>query len=228
MRRSPGILLAFAFAFAVAMVALGAARPGFASAQAPSAIATPVPTAPPNPDVEPQFNYDIVTEVVVPLIGDDGRTHYVTLSEDTAGIVRVRLSLFEFAPLSYNVVLFRRGDCTATASFGPEDVIRPNYPFALPRLGGLVLTFFNTASITLSPGPRSIHDADGTSLAVYRPGSGGNGLLAACAVLASAPRAPASGTGAAETPPPGTLAYGAPIAFAIAATIAAVRRARTG
>ncbi|MBK7724400.1 MAG: hypothetical protein IPI33_03915 [Dehalococcoidia bacterium] len=51
------------------------------------------PTSAPEPSAEPSFNYDVVREVVVPLFGNDGRTHYVTLSQDTAGVVRVRLSL---------------------------------------------------------------------------------------------------------------------------------------
>lgn len=154
------------------------------------------PISRPEPAAEPPFNWDVVKEVVVPLIGDDGRTHYVTLSEDTAGIVRMRLSLFDFSPLSYNVVIFRRGECSATASYGPDDVIRPNFSFTLDSRATLVLTFFNTDSITLTPGPKSIYDADGTSLAVYRPGSGGSGLLAACAVLSATPGAPDTGTGA--------------------------------
>lgn len=150
--------------------------------------------------IEPPFNYDIVREVVVPLIGDDGRTHYVTLSEDTAGVVRVRLSLFNFRGLGFNIVLFRRGNCSASADWGPDDVILPNFPLELDPQAAttLVLHFFNTTSITLTPGPRSIYDADGTFLAVYRPGSGGSGLLAACAALASPPGAPGTGTGAAS------------------------------
>lgn len=162
---------------------------------ASSEVCTPVP---PNTGLtEPPFNYDIVREVVVPLIGDDGRTHYVTLSEDTAGILRLRLSLFDFAPGGYNVVLFRRGNCSATASYGPDDVIRPNFSLELTERAGLVLTFFNTDSMTLTPGPKSIYDADGTSLAIYRPGSGGSGLRAACAVLSSPPGAPSTGSGTA-------------------------------
>lgn len=156
----------------------------------------PPPSTGPEPAGEPPFNWDVVKEVVVPLIGDDGRTHYVTLSEDTAGIVRMRLSLFDFSPLTYNVVLFRRGDCSETASYGPDDVIRPSFSFALDSRATLVLQFFNTDSITLLPGPKSIYDADGTSLALYRPGSGGSGLLAACAVLSAQPGAPDTGTGA--------------------------------
>lgn len=154
------------------------------------------PSSGPEPAGEPPFNWDVVKEVVVPLIGDDGRTHYVTLSEDTAGIVRIRLSLLDFSPLTYNVVIFRRGDCSATASYGPGDVIRPNFSFTLDSRASLVLQFFNTDSITLLPGPKSIYDADGTSLAVYRPGSGGSGLLAACAELSTPPGPPDTGTGA--------------------------------
>jgi hypothetical protein len=157
------------------------------------------PTSGPEPAAEPPFNFDEVKEVVIPLIGDDGRTHYVTLLEDTAGIVRIRLSLFDFSPLTYNVVIFRRGDCSETANYGPDDVIRPSFSFTLDSQAALVLQFFNTDSITLLPGPKSIYDADGTSLALYRPGSGGSGLLAACAVLSAPPGAPNTGTGAANT-----------------------------
>ncbi|MGD9934985.1 MAG: hypothetical protein AB7T37_14900 [Dehalococcoidia bacterium] len=186
--------------------------------------------APPNTGpTEPPFNYDIVREVVVPLIGDDGRTHYVTLSEDTAGIVRLRLSLFDFAPGGYNVVLFRRGNCSATANYGPDDVIRPNFSLELLERAGLVLTFFNTDSITLTSGPKSIYDADGTSLAIYRPGSGGSGLRAACAVLSSPPDVPNTGSGTA-TPGESSLdwrtvaALAAGVALAGAAASMALRR----
>lgn len=156
------------------------------------------PSTGPEPAGEPPFNWDVVKEVVVPLIGDDGRTHYVTLSEDTAGIVRIRLSLFNFQPGTYHTVLFRRGDCAATATYGPADVFPRDDRVTLDEdaATSLVLTFFNTDDITITPGPKSIYDADGTSLAVYRPGSGGSGLLAACAELAAPPGAPGTGTSA--------------------------------
>ncbi len=156
------------------------------------------PTIGPEPAAEPPFNFDEVKEVVVPLVGDDGRTHYVTLSEDTAGIVRIRLSLFNFQPGTYHTVLFRRGDCAATATYGPADAFPRDDRFTLDEDAAttLVLTFFNTDDITITPGPKSIYDADGTSLAVYRPGSGGSGLLAACAELSTPPGPPDTGTGA--------------------------------
>ncbi|GMV87005.1 MAG: hypothetical protein AMXMBFR80_28580 [Dehalococcoidia bacterium] len=184
-------LLAYQRCYRVATVVDGQAGP-----YSNEVCAVPPPSTGPEPAAEPPFNWDVVKEVVVPLTGDDGRTHYVTLSEDTAGIVRIRLSLFEFTPLTYSVVIFRRGNCSETASYGPDDVIQPSYSFTLDRPSMLVLEFFNTGSITLTPGPKSIYDADGTSLAVYRPGSGGSGLLAACAVLSATPGAPDTGTGA--------------------------------
>lgn len=166
------------------------------------------PSSGPEPAGEPEFNWDIVKEVVVPLMGDDGRTHYVTLSEDTAGTVRVRLSLFNFQPGTYHTVLFRRGDCSATATYGAADALPRDDRFTLDEDAAttLVLTFFNTDDITITPGPKSIYDADGTSLAVYRPGSGGSGLLAACAELSTPPGPPDTGTGA-------TTADGAPVDY---------------
>jgi hypothetical protein len=184
-------LLAYQRCYRVATVVDGQA--GAFSTEACTVVP---PSSDPEPAGEPPFNFDEVKEVVVPLIGDDGRTHYVTLSEDSAGIVRIRLSLFDFQPSTYRVVIFRRGNCSETASYGPDDVIRPDFPLTLDSREGLVLQFYNTDSITLLPGPKSIYDADGTSLAVYRPGSGGSGLLAACAVLSAPPGAPNTGTGA--------------------------------
>jgi hypothetical protein len=163
----------------------------------PIAASTPPPVTPSPTPTEPSFNFDIVKEVVVSLIGDDGRQHYVTLSQDTEGVMRVRLSLFYFPGGPYTIVLFRRGDCAATASFGPADVIA-SLPLQLEErsVGYLVLYFFNTRSMSLSTAePNTIYDADGTSLAIYRPGSGGSGLKAACAVLAAAPGAPVVGNG---------------------------------
>lgn len=59
-----------------------------------------------------------------------------------------------------------------------------------------MLTFWNTDLISLTPGaPNSIYDANGAALAVYRPGSGGSGLRAACAILAGPPGAPDTGNG---------------------------------
>lgn len=220
-------LLAFQRCYRVAT-----AIDGLAAGAYSTEVCTVVPpTSGPEPAAEPPFNYDIVREVVVPLIGDDGRTHYVTLSQDTAGVLRVRLSLFDFAPLTYNIVLFSRGDCTQRANYGPDDVIRPNVSFTVDSVA-LVLHFFNTDSITLTAGPKSIYDADGTSLAVYRPGSGGSGLLAACAVLAGPPGAPDTGTGpvAVTDTGPSYLGVGAAvagIAVAAAAGLLATRR-RTG
>jgi hypothetical protein len=150
---------------------------------------TPAPT-----QLEPAFNNATVRELVVPLNGSDGRQHYVTLSEDTAGTVRVRLSLFDFPPGTYHAVLFRKGSCAsaATAGYGPADAYADDSPlqtFTLDERAGLVLTFFNTRAITITPGPYSLFDADGTSLALYRPGDGGAGPVA-CAELSGAPPGP--------------------------------------
>jgi len=217
-------LLAYQRCYRVATLVDGRAGP-----YSNEVCTVPPPSTGPEPAAEPPFNFDEVREVVVPLIGDDGRTHYVTLSEDTAGIVRIRLSLFEFSPLSYNVVIFRRGDCSLTANYGPDDVIRPNFSFTLETSGPLVLQFFNTDSITLLPGPKSIYDADGTSLAVYRPGSGGSGLLAACAVLSAPPGPPdtGNGTAAAAASPLGdrlVVVSAALVSLAAAAALTALRR----
>jgi hypothetical protein len=170
-------------------------------------ISTATPTTQPSPTVpkstptpEPEFNFDEVKEVVVPLIGDDGRTHYVTLTEDTAGIVRVRLSLFSFQYLhSYSAVVFDRGDCgpTGTRDLGPADLLAQfHIPGDLNVGSGLSLWFFNTDRFSLT-GPKSIYDSDGAVLAIYRPGSGGSGLRAACAVLAPPLGPPSVGTGTA-------------------------------
>lgn len=189
---------------------------GQTGAYSNEACAVVPPTTSPEPATEPPFNFDEVKEVVVPLVGDDGRTHYVTLSEDTAGIVRIRLSLFNFRPGTYHTVLFRRGDCAATATYGPADAFPRDDRFTLGEDAAttLVLTFFNTDDITITPGPKSIDDADGTSLAVYRPGSGGSGLLAACAELSMPPGPPDTGTGA-------TFADEAPVDYRAIAVIAA-------
>lgn len=185
----------------------------------PTVVSTPPPATPSPAPTEPSFNFDVVKEVVVPLIGDDGRQHYVTLSQDTDGVVRVRLSFFYFLGGPYTIVLFRRGDCAATASFSPGDVIS-SLPLQLEErsVGYLVLYFFNTRSISLSPGAsNTVYDADGTSLAVYRPGSGGSGLKAACAVLAPGPGVPVTGTG---TAPVGTGSISLSLSLAGAALVA--------
>jgi hypothetical protein len=160
---------------------------------APPTIRTapPAPTGTPTPS----FNFDEVKEVVSELRGSDGRIHYVTLSEDTEGAVRIRLSLFEFPASSYNAVLFRNGDCSKTATFGPGDALG-SFPFTLTERSGLVLTFFNTRVISITAGsPNSIYDSDGTSLAVYVPGDSGIGPVA-CGRLDVAPGAPRTGDSA--------------------------------
>src|SRR5690349_18129862 len=81
-----------------------AGTPTLTASPSPTATATPTQPSPPIDGGEPAFNYDIVKEVVVPLIGDDGRVHYVTMSQDTAGIVRIRLSLFDFPRGSYTTL----------------------------------------------------------------------------------------------------------------------------
>jgi hypothetical protein len=137
---------------------------------------------------------------VVPLIGDDGRTHYVTLSEDTAGVVRVRLSLFNFPlPFPHTVIVYDRADCSYTANPVAEEVLLQAQIGPDEGAGtALVLHFFNTTAIAITGGPRSIYDADGTSLAIYRPGDAGPVLRAACAVLAGNPGAPDTGSGVAQ------------------------------
>lgn len=188
---------------------------------------TPDPT-----QLEPAFNNAIVRELVVPLNGSDGRRHYVTMSEDTAGTVRVRLSLFDFPPGAYHAVLFRKGSCApmATASYGPADAYPDESPlqsFTLDERAGLVLTFFNTRAVTLTPGPSSLFDADGTSLALYRPGDSGAGPVA-CAELSAAPaRPPDTGGGLAATGPrDGSTLIAAGIVMAAAAASVLVRAHR--
>ncbi|MBK7126807.1 MAG: hypothetical protein IPH65_12960 [Dehalococcoidia bacterium] len=94
--------------------------------------------------------------------------------------------------MDWPALFLQRCACSQTANYGPEDVIRPNVSFTVDSVA-LVVQFFNTGSITLIAGPKSIYDADGTSLAVYRPGSGGTGLLASPCVLAGRPAAPDTG-----------------------------------
>jgi hypothetical protein len=171
--------LSFVVAAILALFASGAS----VAAQAPP-DASPTPT--------PTFNFDEVKEVVSELRGANGTTHYVTLSEDTEGVVRIRLSLFSVPAGSYVAVLFRRGDCSQTAANGPEDALG-SFAFRLDEKGGLVLVFFNSRLIGITPGaPNSIYDADGTSLAVYSPGDSGAGPIA-CARLDLPVGAPATG-----------------------------------
>jgi hypothetical protein len=174
------------------------------TATPPPTVETPTPstgTPEPTPTTEPEFNFDEVKEVVVPLIGDDDRTHYVTLSEDTAGVVRVRLSLFNFPlPFPHTVIVYDRADCSYTANPVAEEVLLQAQIGPDEGAGtALVLHFFNTTAIAITGGPRSIYDADGTSLAIYRPGDAGPVLRAACAVLAAPLGAPDTGTGVNRT-----------------------------
>jgi hypothetical protein len=198
------ILVSFAAGVAALGLTLSAAQsptPSPTSQPQPTSVATSTATVVPTP-TEPAFNWAIVKEVVVPLIGDDGRTHYVTLSQDTEGVVRVRLSLFYFQPGTYQVVLFNKGDCSPSATrtyTAPNDVIQ-SFPLDLgPQSASyLGLSFFNTRLISIvGDAPNSIYDADGTSLAIYRPASPSAGW-SACASL-SAPGAPAGG----NSPPAG-------------------------
>ncbi len=174
----------------------------------PAATVTPAPKdLPPVDGGEPPFNYDIVKEVVVTLIGDDGRTHYVTMSQDTAGIVRFRFSLFNFPTGFYQVYVMSLGKC------GPDAMtrrvgglsLRGDVPIAQLHAiqqsaegeQSLVLYFENTDQLSLTPGrPNSIYDADGTAL-ILRGGPvvADPAPIAACAVLATPPGTPETGTG---------------------------------
>jgi len=158
----------------------------------------PPPSTGPEPAAEPPFNFDEVREVVVPLIGDDGRTHYVTLSEDTAGIVRIRLSLFNFEAGPYHTVLFRGGSCASTPGSAPGETLRRDHRFTLERDAAttLVLTFFNTADITLTAGPKSIYGPAPTFLILFSTRPDGTELRVACAALSAPPGPPDTGTGA--------------------------------
>jgi hypothetical protein len=180
------------------------------------------------PGDQPPFNYDVVKEVVVPLIGDDGRTHYVTMIQDTAGVVRIRLSLFNFQPGRYNVIIRQRAACDDSG--GLVGQLKPPLSLDADSASYLVLTFWNTDLVSLTPGaPNSIYDADGAALAVYRPGSGGSGLRAACAILSGPPGAPGTGTGLRHADPgafPWPLAAGVAFAFAASAAVAGWAGAR--
>jgi hypothetical protein len=188
------------------------------------------PSSGPEPAGEPPFNFDEVKEIVVPLIGDDGRTHHVTLSEDTVGIVRIRLSLFNFQPGTYHTVLFRRGSCSSTPTSGPGNVLTRDDRFTLEEdaATSLVLTFFNTDDITLTPGPKSIYGPDATFLVVFRPGVDGTELRAACAALSASPGPPDTGTGATQADTAedyrAVVAMAAGIALIGAAALMALRR----
>ncbi|MCC7363071.1 MAG: hypothetical protein IT303_01770 [Dehalococcoidia bacterium] len=163
-----------------------------------------------------------------PLISDDGRQHYVTLMQDTAGVVRVRVSLFSFAAGTYNVVLFNNGNCSAVGD-DPGQVIGTLGGMELEGATTWVLVFFNTDLISLHAGAaNSIADRDGTSLAIYRPGSGGSGLRAACGRLGEPPGPPASGSGMASSNDPGWWLAGFAVSAAGGALLTAmgVRRRR--
>lgn len=165
-------------------------------AASPAGAQEPVaPTTPPTrgPGDEPPFNFEVVKEVVAPLVGDDGTTHYVTLSEDSAGALRIRLSLFHWRERVNEVFLFPRGVCPQSREFQIGDVIIGTFAFELEELGSeLVLVFRNTVGISILPGPMSIYDEDGASLAMFSA----RRTLTACAVLAGPPAAPESGNGA--------------------------------
>ncbi len=161
-----------------------------------AAFSRDAPVSPCQPAPTP-YNEQALVELVFPLIGDDLRVHYVTLWEYAGGAIRVRLSLNSFPSGSYNVVLFDRGSCADTGSFGPEHIVAQS-PFEQAADGatGLTLWIFETRGLSLFPArPGSIYDADGATLAVYRPGSGGSGLQAACADLGGQPAPPAVGAG---------------------------------
>jgi hypothetical protein len=145
----------------------------------------------------PGAREEAIAELVVPLVGDDGRTHYVTFWQYEGGAVRIRLSLFAFAAGPYNVVVFDRGGRRSTGDFGPGDVLA-QFPLEQPEPAGLVLHIFETHSFSILPGAvNTLLDANGGTLAIYRPGSGGSGLLAACADVGQPPGSPAAGTGTA-------------------------------
>ncbi len=155
------------------------------------------PSSGPEPAGEPPFNFDEVKEVVVPLFGDDGRTHYVTLSEDTASIVRIRLSLFNFETGRYHTVLFRRGSCASTPGSERGDRLTRDDRFTLKEDAAttLVLTFFNTDDITLTAGPKTIYAPDAVILVLFREREDGTELRVACATLSAPPGPPDTGTG---------------------------------
>jgi hypothetical protein len=149
---------------------------------------------------EPAFNYQVVKEIVAPLVAEDGRTHYVTLSQDTNGVVRVRYSLFTFPSGFYTVYLHGGGSCTPKhQSTGPIWAQLPGVPVGpYPTGSSLELYFYNTTALSLTPGLRnSIYDEDGTSLAFSADASPENvaGRDVACAVLAAPPGVPMVGTG---------------------------------
>ncbi|MEX0783204.1 MAG: hypothetical protein WD557_11180 [Dehalococcoidia bacterium] len=225
---------------ALGMVAIVAAQsptttqtPGSPTATVTPETGTPVPTVTTEPTAtptpEPEFNFDEVKEVVVPLIGDDGRTHYVTLTEDTAGIVRIRLSLFNFdLPFAHTMIIYDTGDCSASAGPVFEDVLFQARVGPSEGAGAaLVLHFFNTDAISITEGPRTIYDADGTSLAIYRSGDAGPSLRAACAVLVGPPGAPNTGSGVeppADRPPVIEMMAGVAAVVAGLAVVWSLRR----
>lgn len=168
----------------------------------PATTPTPAPSPPP-PDTspgEPEFNYDLVTEIVAPLVAEDGRTHYVTLSQDTAGVVRVRYSLFSFPEGFYTVYVHEGGACSPPHRSTGETwaQLRGIPQEAENAESALVLHFYNTQTISLTPGlPNSIYDEDGTTLALSVDASNEDldGRDIACAILAAPPGAPDTGSG---------------------------------
>lgn len=162
--------------------------------------ATPVPVAPtpalpPGALPESAFNFDIVREVVYELRANDGVVHYVTLSQDTAGVVRVRTSLFNFPAGSYTLLFHPSQSCASTAGTRPIDA------FTLDRLGSLVLTFRNTNQLSLeglsNARPFGIFDIDGNAFGLFRTDAVTNGTAIACAIVPpiEVPGAPATGSG---------------------------------
>jgi hypothetical protein len=178
---------------AVAFAAI--ALSSFIEASAETPTPTPTPAVTPTTPVEPEFNYDVVKEVVAPLIGEDGRTHYVTLTQDTNGVVRVRLSLFSFPAGNYNVIVRASAKCGDEGGLVGQLTQTP-LVWTKEYATALVLQFYNTRVLSLTPGaPGSIYDADGAALAIYRPGDSGEGLRAACALLGVSPGPPGTGSG---------------------------------
>lgn len=172
----------------------------------------PTPALPPGALPESAFNFDIVREVVYELRATGGVVHYVTLSQDTAGVVRVRTSLFNFPAGSYTLLFHPSQSCASTAGTRGIDV------FTLSRQDGLVLTFRNTNQLSLeglsNAQPLGIFDIDGSAFGLFRSDALTDGAAIACAIVPpiQVPGAPATGSG------PGRDG-GAPLAWTGAAAV---------
>ncbi len=153
-------------------------------------------------DAELYFDNRVALEFAVAFEGADGHEHYVTLRQDDHGVVQIQLQLTDVLAGTYTVATYSDGGCSnvtqldISRAIEKRQIIRPS-----PESGDVVKSFYTTNAISLARNvPKSVYDADGTSLAVYN----NDGSLLGCADISAVdaqplptvtPEPPGAGTG---------------------------------